>query len=167
MNKLGYVFCLADGCGAKVARGNFCTYHYWANRRTDEYRASKRRDELSNKQIALRFAADRRLRHAFDEEDEAHYQATDTCGWCGRPFGTNTKHIDHDHRCCRGKRARRHCYRCTRGIVHNACNADIARYEWAEREFGLTHERLQEYRDHFPVPRQRTSTVAPSSSRIG
>ena len=42
------------------------------------------------------------------------------CWLCGEKFnGFERPHIDHDHRCCSGKRS---CGKCVRGLAHRQCN---------------------------------------------
>lgn len=93
----------------------------------------------------MRGAVGRRLYHGFSEGDEARFQAATHCDWCGQPFIVGEKpSIDHDHKCCPKPR---HCYKCTRGFVHAFCNTHaIGYYEWFEKQFGITHNLLFDYR---------------------
>lgn len=96
----------------------------------------------------------RKQRHAFTVEDEVRFINITCCDWCAFPFGTELPHIDHDKRCC-SKPCNKHCRYCTRGFVHQKCNAAaIMYYEWLERTFGFTDEKLKLYRERFPVPRR-------------
>ena len=41
------------------------------------------------------------------------------CALCKLPFGNEAPRVDHDHRCCPGKKS---CGKCVRGLLHNNCN---------------------------------------------
>lgn len=46
-----------------------------------------------------------------------------SCASCGKVFDEITiPHIDHDHRCCAGKRS---CGKCVRGLLCNVCNRTL------------------------------------------
>jgi hypothetical protein len=91
--------------------------------------------------------------HNFDTEDEARYSLAESCDWCRLPFdATESPYVDHDHACCPTSK---HCYRCTRGFVHQNCNLHSILYEeWLETKFDITTHRLRLYRAKFPVPRE-------------
>ena len=107
--------------------------------------AVRKRDKGKNQ------ATVRRRLHAFTAEDDARFTATTHCDWCGLPLNGILPHVDHDRRCCDSPK---HCVRCTRGFVHRLCNQwAISYFEWVERTFGVTDEKLRTYRNKFPVPR--------------
>lgn len=45
------------------------------------------------------------------------------CALCGAKAGVQRLHVDHDHRCCAGKRT---CGKCVRGIVCYPCNTKLS-----------------------------------------
>lgn len=89
--------------------------------------------------------------HSLNKQDIQRFINVKNCDWCGYDLTVNTACIDHDRRCCNSNR---HCWKCTRGLVHSECNIHAIHYcEWLEREFGETDPRLVAYRLRFPVPR--------------
>jgi len=75
----------------------------------------------------------------------ARYKMITHCDWCGNPFNGTRPHIDHDHTCCPSHENT--CGKCTRGFVHNECNACAIRYyEWLEKTFHITDPKLSAYR---------------------
>jgi hypothetical protein len=93
----------------------------------------------------------RRRIHSFTTADDRRFMAATHCDWCGLPFNGTLPHVDHDRRCCDSPQ---HCVKCTRGFVHRLCNQwAISYFEWVERTFGVTDEKLRAYRNKFPVPR--------------
>jgi hypothetical protein len=86
--------------------------------------------------------------HAFDTIDEKRFQEIVICDWCSMPFQGELPDIDHDHACCK---TQKHCHFCTRGFVHSNCNVHaITHYEWLEKTFGITDDKLKVYRLRFP-----------------
>lgn len=45
------------------------------------------------------------------------------CAICRRPPGRTRLHVDHDHRCCPGKKS---CGECVRGLLCWYCNRSLA-----------------------------------------
>jgi hypothetical protein len=63
------------------------------------------------------------------------------CAWplCHKSL-TQPMHVDHDHRCCPGKRS---CAYCPRGIVHAYCNLEIGIFERRREQIGLQPEAVE------------------------
>lgn len=55
--------------------------------------------------------------------DEILEQQGGGCAICGAKAGKQSLHVDHDHRCCPGKKT---CGNCIRGILCYGCNTRIA-----------------------------------------
>src|SRR6266446_3064881 len=70
----------------------------------------------------------RRLIYEYNLTIEIYNELFDKGCWlCGKPFDKNSRrapHVDHDHRCCVGKRS---CGGCIRGLAHQFCNQAIAK----------------------------------------
>jgi hypothetical protein len=85
----------------------------------------------------------------YTPEDEIRFNTAHSCDWCGLPFNGETPTQDHDHACCSA--GARSCGRCLRGLVHRVCNNHtISWFERCEKDMGITHPLLKEYRDRFP-----------------
>lgn len=75
------------------------------------------------------YSLERRLKNKYNMTVEQWNKfAENGCNVCGaeRSSGDRNLHVDHDHLCCPGPMS---CGKCVRGIVCNACNTAIGRYE--------------------------------------
>lgn len=110
------------------------TRRKWADANREQTRASNRAWYEANRQKALQ--DHRRWKFGLDPD---RFQALwdsqgGRCAICGIPMvqlaGTRADrvlavHVDHDHRCCSGKRS---CGRCVRGLLCNGCNRGLGSF---------------------------------------
>lgn len=66
-----------------------------------------------------------------DEYEEILSQQGGVCGVCGKPPVGRRLAVDHDHRCCPGKKA---CRKCIRGLLCGSCNPKLGWFEIFEEE---------------------------------
>lgn len=71
-----------------------------------------------------------RRRELYYGLDDAGYQALRTaqdnrCAICQSSFEERQPHVDHDHKCCPGKRS---CGQCVRGLLCRYCNTALGKF---------------------------------------
>lgn len=80
------------------------------------------------------------------------------CELCGEPFAENeTPVVDHDHKCCDGKRS---CGKCTRGLLHKRCNAALGMVEDA-----VFYAKARAYLERYNEQRAKSKSESSDGSR--
>lgn len=135
------VFCTVDDCNKRHYAKGYCRMHY--DRVRDYGRTNILREMIpldvqkqiyrtvDGKQIKhYIYSLENRLKAFYNITPDQWYEmAKDGCNVCSSEIGQGTDrnlHVDHDHKCCPGKRS---CGECVRGVVCNRCNTSIGLYE--------------------------------------
>lgn len=76
-----------------------------------------------------------------DDYDAMFLEQGGVCGICGNTERERRLSIDHDHRCCPGKKS---CGRCVRGLLCMRCNLALGTYELHVVQFESWRDRRRE-----------------------
>lgn len=130
--------CSVDDCERNHYAKTYCRVHYtrmFRNGTTDVLNPGNRKKYGRNSAEAMRRGY-LKLKYKITPE-QYNEMAKDGCEICGNKGLPHKKlHIDHDHSCCPvnyDKKGRtgyfKTCGRCVRGILCDACNQAVGRYE--------------------------------------
>lgn len=123
VKKTGYRRTWCKGCTAAQAK-------VWAAANQERRREIARKSMANPEKLALRHGAAREWRHGISPERYVALleQQNGVCAACKEPetwtFQGKVRalSVDHDHRCCPGKRS---CGQCIRGLLCNKCNRTL------------------------------------------
>ncbi len=137
----GKVSCTVEGCSRRHYAKGYCRMHYDRVRDYGRVNVLREMIPLDVQKQMYRTVGGKQIKHyvySFENRLKTFYNITpeqwneyaiDGCNICGAETGEETDrnlHVDHDHKCCPGKRS---CGKCVRGVVCNRCNTAMGLYE--------------------------------------
>jgi hypothetical protein len=112
-----------------------CQYKYWNHQRPEGFHKKQYASGAKNRKLLYGL-------------EESAYQALlhrqkGLCAACLLPLeGNKMIGVDHDHSCCPGKRT---CGKCTRGILHRACNSALGAFKDSPQLLRNAAQYLEDY----------------------